>query len=132
MLSPWFALESVKEDIHCTAAELVHGTTLCYLASSSTLPAMYIAFGLPCNNSEHPQFILLNVRLTSLTAFALAHVFVRHDAIWKPLQHPYDGPYEVLSRSNKHFTLDIRGTQKKSPWIVSNQPTWNTPPQLRM
>ena len=37
------------------------------------------------------------------------HIFVRHDAVRKPLQTPYDGPYEVLERSRKHFVIDIKG-----------------------
>ena len=43
------------------------------------------------------------------------YVFVRHDTIRKPRQPPYDGPYRVLKRDDKHYTLDIAGC----PEIVS-------------
>ncbi|KAF7264096.1 hypothetical protein GWI33_000648 [Rhynchophorus ferrugineus] len=39
------------------------------------------------------------------------HVFVRHDSPKTPLQMPYDGPYEVISRSEKVFILLMRGKQ---------------------
>jgi hypothetical protein len=32
-------------------------------------------------------------------------VFIRHDATRTPLQPIYDGPYQVLSRTNKHLEL---------------------------
>ena len=43
------------------------------------------------------------------------HVFVRHYAIHKPLQPPYDSPYCVLKRAGKHYMLDIAG----HPEVVS-------------
>ena len=37
------------------------------------------------------------------------HVFNRHDAVRKPLQPPYDGPYPMVKCTDKHFTVDING-----------------------
>ena len=40
------------------------------------------------------------------------HVFVRHDAVLKPLQPPYYGPYRVLKRADKHYTLEVANRQE--------------------
>ena len=37
------------------------------------------------------------------------HAFVRCDMVKKPLQALYDGPYEIISRTPKHFTLKVKG-----------------------
>ena len=51
---------------------------------------------------------------TSRDIGSTTHVFVRHDAICKPLHLPYDGPYRVLKLADKHYTymLDIAGRPK--------------------
>ncbi|KAK3784250.1 hypothetical protein RRG08_031634 [Elysia crispata] len=36
-------------------------------------------------------------------------VYVRKDSHRHPLQRPYDGPYRVLNKSDKYFTLDVKG-----------------------
>ena len=35
------------------------------------------------------------------------HVFIRHDAVGKPLQPPYHGPYPIVKQTAKHFTIKL-------------------------
>ena len=111
---------ALKEDIQSTAAELVYGQTL-------RLPGEFVcpAFEPPLESTmdyitqlkstmqslpptsvrRHPQrATYLNRALENCT-----HVLVRHDAVKQPLQRPYDGPYKVLSRNDKFYTLEVNG-----------------------
>ena len=39
-----------------------------------------------------------------------SHVFVCHDSVKKPLQWPYNGPFRVISHSDKYFVLVLNDT----------------------
>ncbi|KAG7174181.1 hypothetical protein Hamer_G003081, partial [Homarus americanus] len=60
---------------------------------------------LPCASLEsfRPPHLL---QRHSLALDDALHVFVRHMGPGPPLQHPYDGPFRVLRRSSKFFTID--------------------------
>ena len=71
---------TLKEDIHCTAAELVYKNTLhlpgeIFNSDSQETtadPTSYVQrLRTTMQQLRHPQFVLINARLTSLTAFAL-------------------------------------------------------------
>ena len=108
---------TLKEDLHCTTAELVYGTTL-------RLPGEYFDDSISnTNTSDIPNYvtklksIMQHLKATPPRSTAnrktyvnndlltCTHVFVRHDAIRKPLQQPYDGPFTVIKRTDKHFTI---------------------------
>nr|XP_033326118.1 uncharacterized protein LOC117220351 [Megalopta genalis] len=60
----------------------------------------------PVKHGEKKPFIFKDLATSQ-------QVFVRHDAVRKPLQPPYDGPYTVIDRATKYFTLDIAGKHTK-------------------
>ena len=110
---------AVKEDSHCTAAEMVYGTTLrlpgeffdSTPADQVVDPASYVSQlktamqqlrAAPPRTPHRKDYV--SNELSSCT-----HVFIRHDAVRKPLQSPYDGPFKVLKRAEKYFTVDING-----------------------
>ena len=57
-----------------------------------------------------------------------SHVFIRHDAVRKPLQPPYDGPYPVIKRTDKYFVIQLNNRKDtisvhrlKPAYIESNE-----------
>ena len=41
------------------------------------------------------------------------HIFIHQDTVRKPLQPPYDGPFLVVKRIDKHYTVDINWRMAK-------------------
>ena len=112
---------ALKDDLHCTAAELVYGVSL-------RLPGEFFSPSSPTLLPEDGYITRLKQFMSTLRATpprppnnrpsfvadALAsasHVFFRRDSVKKSLQLPYDGPFRVISCTDKHFIVDINGRQ---------------------
>lgn len=106
-----------KPDIQATAAELVYGIDL-------RIPGEFFSTSNTRTESETVKELRESMRQLQPTNTAWhvnnkifihpdllrsSHVFVRNDSIRPSLSHPYDGPYKVLQRNEKHFRIEIRG-----------------------
>ncbi|KMQ82556.1 pol polyprotein [Lasius niger] len=132
-----------KEDIQCTTAELVYGTTLrlpgeMFWASPVEVSQKQLVEDLkeyfssirpkPTScHGERPVFV--HPHLKDCT-----HVFVRNDRVPRPLQQPYDGPFKVIKRGDKTFVVDVRGRKAtisldrlKPAYIVLDSQEHDTP-----
>lgn len=114
---------SFKEDIAASTAELVYGSPLrlpgdffCDSSDSHAFTRFEFLQRLrshmkelrPIPTSAHAANKVFVQKELMQTPF----VFVRIDSVRKPLTQPYDGPYKVISRHPKHFTLNIAGHRK--------------------
>ena len=115
---------ALKSDLQCSVAELVYGTTLrlpgeFFVQDTSTAvddssallttlkAAMRDLRATPVRPQPQRHAYVSNELSTA------THVFVRNDTVRKPLQQPYDGPFKVLDRAAKYFTLDLKGRSDK-------------------
>ena len=108
---------ALKADLSTTAAEMVYGTTLhlpgeFFTTSSATPladPSDFVTTLQKHFKSIQPSPPRLTQRNSNISPglSTATHVFVRHDAVRKPLQPPYDGPYLVVKRTDKHFTIKV-------------------------
>jgi transposase InsO family protein len=108
---------AVKADLGHSVAERVYGTTLCLPGEYFNQPASKADLQ-PTSYVDRLKSTLYDLRPPPTRATSRAshvptglqtctHVFIRRDAVRQPLQPPYDGPYLVISRSTKHFKIDL-------------------------
>ncbi len=110
---------AIKEDISSTAAEMVYRFKL-------RLPGEFFSFSTTTSLPDpselvsklrdhlqtiHPHPPGLTPRASSIPSglSTATHVFVRQDGVRKPLQPPYDEPFPVITRTDKHCTISIHG-----------------------
>ncbi|KAA3673870.1 uncharacterized protein DEA37_0012599 [Paragonimus westermani] len=112
---------TVKEDLNATAAELVFGCTLRLpgelVSPAPSAPYDYGSYTArlahhmrklrPVQPREHSSTVHMHAKLSSCT-----HVFLRTDELRRPLQPPYTGPYRVLARDTKTFTVSRNGKRE--------------------
>jgi len=133
-----------KEDLQASAADLVYGEPL-------RIPGeLLVAVPQQIESSTFIQQLRNNInRLRSTPASRHAnpgtfihkdlstctHVFLRQDGVRRSLQPPYSGPHQVISRSEKTFTIVVRdkhttvSTDRVKPayFIQDNLPDVNHP-----
>ena len=103
---------AVKDGLQCTTAELVYGTTLrlpgefftCTTTSTDD-STTYVARLKASMSQLKPPSVRPQLQHKSHVSNPLSHC--THDRVRKPLQPPYDGPFKVLKRDEKHFTLAL-------------------------
>lgn len=110
-----------REDLESSSAELVYGENL-------RLPSDFIQASTIENQCEviaklRSHFKSINPspasRHSTATIFVFkdlhtcSHVWIRTDALRPALQPPYEGPYPVISRNEKYFTLLVKGNESK-------------------
>ena len=132
---------SLKTDLQCSAAELVYGTTLrvpgeFFLqdTSSTTEETSALLTNLKTAmrklQAVPPRYQPRNNTYTNKELFTCTHVFVRTDAIRKPLQPTYAGPFRVIDRAAKYFTIDLNGRNDKVSLDRLKPAHLDTTPQL--
>lgn len=110
---------AVKEDLHCSPAELVYGQTL-------TLPGEMIIPSEIDHSTVNPLIQKLRTVMQGVTHThsrirnegtifvpktldSCTHVFVRVDKVKPPLTAPYIGPFEVIHKLRKYFIINKNG-----------------------
>lgn len=131
-----------KEDLGATSAELVYGEPLRlpgeFLAGAATIAQSHLDTSefirdlrshfqdlRPVDGTRHDTrkpFVFKELNTSS-------HVFIRRDSPKSTLDPPYEGPFKVISRSDRNFRVDVRGVETtvavnrlKPAYIANEEP----------
>lgn len=129
---------AIRDDSNCSVAEMVYGQplripgeffehTTIEVGRSDFLKSLRSTMGniKPIEGVHHAkQRVFVPNDLKTCKG-----VFVRVDTVKKPLQHPYDGPFEVIERGDKYMVISVRGKKQtisvdrlKPAYSCSQQP----------
>ena len=107
---------AVREDSACCPADLLYGSPLCLPAdllvpssSPRISPSEFVDDLRDIMSRSSPMPFEYHGNVSSCVPDSLAscsHVFVRVDAVRRPLNPPYEGPFPVLRRELKSFVLN--------------------------
>ena len=129
-LGPLGRQTSIRQDLEWSPAELVYGASLRLpgeflfppedpvgLPSTDFVTRLRSALAAmrPAPSVHHRRPLSSAVPGVPLPLVDVSHVFVRVDAVKKPLSRPYEGPFRVLERTSKTFVISRAG----KAWTVS-------------
>lgn len=109
-----------RDDFEASSAELVYGENLrlpgdmiqptSFTTQNRVIDQMrnYFKAVQPSPPSRHSKetHVFVFKDLTSCS-----HVLIRTDHVRKPLQPPYEGPYRVVRRTEKYYTVIVKGVE---------------------
>ncbi|XP_046144930.1 uncharacterized protein LOC123988532 [Osmia bicornis bicornis] len=112
---------SFKEDINASAAEMLYGTAIrlpgefFVTVEESTDPQIFLGKFRQHIRQVKPSSVAHHNKPKIFVQKALdtcTHVFVRVDAVKKPLEAPYEGPFEIIERVTEHiYKINYKGRE---------------------
>lgn len=112
---------AVKEDLKCSAADLVYGESLKlpgeFFVTNPSTRSMDTNDVIEKLRTTMQNLIPVDTRLPTKSKIFIPKdlnncefVFVRNDKVRPPLSQPYDGPFKVIRRLRKAFVIEQKGT----------------------
>ena len=99
-------------DSNTSPAEMLYGESLRLpgeFSSAETLPTHTAALLAVLDHAHEPRAPPSKDICVPRDLLTATHVLIRTDSVKKGLQRPYEGPFRVLQRKDKFFTVELKG-----------------------